>query len=149
LRDPTSKEERLIISVILLRDLLGAGIKDSIIVLEDTLDRFKSESLKARTRGIIEKLRANGNYLLATSRSNLREFLGKDQVVEIVHRLSGEKIINEEFSDFNTTVPVQTLQRIIGFLPRGYAVNSRYEGSDGQMRPTSAFRVEVLKFESV
>ena len=149
LRDPTSKEERLIISVILLRDLLGAGIKDSFIVTEDTLDRLKSESLKARTRGIIEKLRANGNYFIATSRSNLREFFGKDRVVEIVHRLSGEKIINEEFSDFNTNVPVQTLQRIIGFLPRGYAVNSRYEGSDGQMRPTSAFRVEVLKFESV
>jgi Helicase HerA, central domain len=149
LRDPTSKEERLIISVILLRDLALTGIADSIIVLEDTLDRFKSQSLKIETKGLVEKLRASGNFFIATSRSNLREFLGRDQGgIEIVHRLSGEKIINEEFAHFNSNVAVQTLQRIIGFLPRGYAVNSRYTAPDGQTRQTSAFKVETLKFES-
>jgi len=148
LRDPTTKEERLIISVILLRDLVKIGVKDSIIVLEDTLDRFKSESLKMETKGVVEKLRASGNYFIATSRSNLREFLGRDQTIEIVHRLSGEKIINEEFAQFNSNVSAQTLQRIIGFLPRGYAVNSRYATPDGQTIQTSAFKVETLKFES-
>ncbi|MDA4131078.1 MAG: ATP-binding protein [Thaumarchaeota archaeon] len=146
LREATTKEERLMISVILLQALLRLAVKNSIVVLEDTLDRFKSESLKARTVGIVQKLRANGNYFIATSRSNLREFLGKDHGIELVHRLSGEKIINEEFSQFNSNIPIQTLQKIVGFLPRGYVINSRYSTSQGEVRPTAAIKVEVLKF---
>ena len=36
-------------------------MKDSIIVVEDTLDRFKSSSLKSRAIEIVKKLGENGN----------------------------------------------------------------------------------------
>ena len=41
LKDPTTKEERQMLSVFLLRDLALSGMKGSIIVIEDVLDRFK------------------------------------------------------------------------------------------------------------
>ncbi len=144
LKDPTSKEERQMLSILLLRDLAATGIKNSIIVIEDVLDRFKVESLKSRTMQIIQKLRANGNYLIVTSRSRCREFLATD-CTELVHRLSGEKVITEEFSEFKTDIPIQTLTKIIGFLPRGYLITSRVKSTSGYGR-NSAVKVEQMQF---
>ena len=144
LRDPTTREERQIISVILLRELVDSAIRDSIVVVEDALDRFKSDSLRARTVELTRKLIANGNCVIATSRSTVREFLG-DNVIEVVHRLSGEKIVSEELAKFESDVPAQTLQRIVTFLPRGYVFTSRYSIPGGSVR-TASVRVEPLTF---
>lgn len=146
LKDPTNKEERQLISVILLRDLLSLGVKDSIIVVEDALDRFKSDSLKAKTKQIVDSLRSNGNTIISTSRSNVREFLGKE-CLELVHRLSGEKVINEEFSEFRSDVPTSVLAKIIGMLPRGYLVTSKI-GNLGNGGKSAAVRVEPLQFST-
>lgn len=144
LKDPTTREERQVISAILLRELVDYSAKDSAIVIEDMLDRFKSDSLKARTIELITKLIANGNVIIATSRGSVREFLG-DNVVEVVHRLSGEKIIADELarleSDFTTTM----LQKVIPFLPRGYVITSRYAVPRGAVR-SAAVLVEPLTF---
>jgi len=148
LKDPTTREERQLISVILLRDFLDSGMKDSIIVVEDTLDRFKSSSLKSRAIEIVKKLGENGNCVLATSRSSVREFLGSGSIIEIVHRLSGEKIINEELGQFKSDVPTQTLMRIIAFLPRGYVITSSYTDSNGESVRTAAVKVEPLTFSN-
>jgi len=144
LKDPTTREERQIISVILLRELLNSVVKDSIIVIEDALDRFKSDSLKARTVELVRKLIANGNNIITTSRSGVREFLGSN-VVEIVHRLSGEKIIGEELATFESDVSPVTLQKVVPFLPRGYVITSKYGVQGGVVR-TAAVRVEPLTF---
>ncbi|HYB03205.1 MAG TPA: DUF87 domain-containing protein [Nitrososphaerales archaeon] len=144
LRDPTTREERQIISVILLREILNASLKDSVVVVEDTLDRFKSDSLRTRTIELVKKLLANGNVMVATSRSSVSEFLSEN-VVEIVHRLSGEKIINEELAKFESDIPSATLQKIVPFLPRGYAITSKYAASGGTVR-SAGIRVEPLTF---
>ncbi len=144
LKDPTTKEERQMLSVPLLRDLAVSGINGSIIVIEDVLDRFKVESLKSRTIQIIQKLRANGNKLIVTSKSRSREFLSSD-CIELVHRLSGEKVITEEFSEFNTDLPTEVLARIIGFLPRGCLITSRIK-SDSDSGRTAAVKVEQMQF---
>lgn len=144
LKDPTTKEERQMLSVLLLRDLVASGIKDSTIVIEDVLDRFKVESLKSRTMQMIQKLRANRNRLLITSRSRVREFLGTD-CIELVHRLSGEKVITEEFSEFNTDLSIQSLIRIVGFIPRGYLITSKIKTRDISGH-TSTVKVEPLQF---
>jgi energy-coupling factor transporter ATP-binding protein EcfA2 len=144
LKDPTTKEERQMLSVLLLRDLAASGIKNSIIVIEDVLDRFKVPSMKSRTMQIIQKLRANGNKLLITSRSRTREFLDVE-FIELVHRLSGEKVINEEFFEFNTNLSREVLMRIIGFLPRGYLITSRIK-SRGDPGHTMAVKVEPMQF---
>ena len=144
LKDPTTKEERQMLSVLLLRDLAASGIKNTIIVVEDVLDRFKVESLKSRTLQIIQKLRANGNRFVITSRSCSREFLGMD-CIELVHRLSGEKAIAEEFSEFNTDVPTQSLVRVVAFLPRGYLITSRIK-SGSNTGHTAVVKVEQMQF---
>lgn len=144
LKDPTNREERQLISVLLLRDLALAGLKDSVIVLEDTLDRFKVESLKSRTLQIIEKLHEEGNSFLVTSRSQTRDFLETD-CIELVHRLSGEKVINEELSEFKTDISKDLLTRIIGFMPRGYLITSRVRSND-ESDQTSAVKVEPMQF---
>jgi Helicase HerA, central domain len=144
LKDPTTKEERQMLSVLLLRDLALSGIKGSIIVIEDVLDRFKVESLKSRTLLIIQKLRANGNKIIITSKSRSREFLAAD-CIELVHRLSGEKVITEEFSEFNTDLSTEVLARIIGFLPRGCLITSGIK-SDGDSGRTAAVKVEQMQF---
>jgi len=148
LKDPTTREERQLISVILLRDFLDSGMKDSIIVVEDTLDRFKSSSLKSRAVEIVKKLGENGNCVLATSRSSVREFLGGGGIIEIVHRLSGEKIINDELGQFKSDISTQTLLRIIAFLPRGYVITSSYADSKGESVRTAAVKVEPLTFSN-
>ena len=140
LKDPTTREDRQIISVILLRELADSSVKDSILIFEDALDRFKSESLKNRTVELVRKLATDGNAVIVTSRSNVREFLGTN-VIEVVHRLSGEKVINEELAEFDSDVPKQTLQKVISFLPRGYAITSR----SGAIR-TAGVKVEPLTF---
>ncbi|MGI0090478.1 MAG: helicase HerA domain-containing protein, partial [Nitrososphaerales archaeon] len=147
LKDPTSKEERQMISVLLLRDMVSAEIRDSIIVIEDVLDKFKNESLKLRATRMIQVLRANGNTIIATSRSQLREFLGKDRI-EFVHRLSGEKVVVEELSGFNSDVSTQILMRIIGFFPRGYLISSKISEPDGLNIPTAVVHVDQLQFVS-
>ena len=144
LKDPTTREERQLISVLLLRDLAMTGLKNSVIVLEDTLDRFKIESLKSRTLQIIKKLHEDGNRFLVTSRSRTREFL-EANCIELVHRLSGEKVINDELSEFKTDVSKDLLTRMIGFMPRGYLITSQL-GSDQESKKTSAVKVEPMQF---
>ena len=146
LKDPTNKEERQLISVVLLRDLLASGVKDSTIVVEDVLDRFKSDSLRARVSQIVQSLRSNGNIIIATSRGQVREFLGKD-CLELIHRLSGEKVMNEEFQEFNSDRETTALSRIVGFLPRGYVVTSRI-GKSVEGGKTVAVRIEPLQFST-
>ncbi|MHB2035627.1 MAG: helicase HerA domain-containing protein [Nitrososphaerales archaeon] len=146
LKDPTTKEERQMLSVLLLRDLAASGIKNSMIVIEDVLDRFKVESLKSRTLQIVQKIRENGNQFVITSRSRCREFLGKD-CIELVHRLSGEKAISEEFSEFNSNISTQILVRIIAFLPRGYLITSRIK-SESNAGVTEIVKVEQIQFVS-
>ncbi|MHB1867408.1 MAG: helicase HerA domain-containing protein [Nitrososphaerales archaeon] len=146
LKDPTTKEERQMLSVLLLRDLAASGIKNSMIVIEDVLDRFKVESLKSRTLQIVQKIRENGNQFVITSRSRCREFLGKD-CIELVHRLSGEKAISEEFSEFNSNISTQILVRIIAFLPRGYLITSRIK-SESNAGVTAIVKVEQIQFVS-
>ena len=122
-------------------------MKDSIIVVEDTLDRFKSSSLKSRAIEIVKRLRENGNCVFATSRSSVREFLGAS-IIEIVHRLSGEKIINEELGQFRSNIPSQTLLKIVAFLPRGYVITSSYADSNGETVLSAAVKVEPLTFSN-
>ena len=144
LRDATTKEEIQVISVLLIRDLLEKHITDSVIVIEDVLDRFKAESLKSRVVQMIQKLRSNGNKLIITSRGPAREFL-QPHPVELLHRLSGEKVISESFSEFDTDVPKQSLAKVIGFLPRGYLFASKMKFPSGT-KGTSAVKVEQLEF---
>ncbi len=144
LRDPTTREERQVISVIVLRELLNASVKDAIIVIEDTLDRFKSESLKSRTIELVKKLLVNGNTIIATSRSTVRDFLSEN-IVEVLHRLSGEKIITEELANFESDIPILTLQKIVPFLARGYVITSRYSIAGGDIR-SAGVRIEPLTF---
>ena len=145
LRDPTTKEERQIIASLILRDLLSSGVRDSLIVVEDMLDRFKSESLKQRIVQTVSKLRANRNSFVVTSRGQVREFLGSD-AVEFVHRLSGEKTINEEISGFKTEIQSQILARAVVSLPRGYLITSTISEPSGQRTPSSVVKVEPLQF---
>ncbi len=145
LKDPTTREERQIISVILLRELLDSSTRDSTIVIEDALDRFKSDSLKARTIELVRTLLTNGDSVVATSRSSVREFLG-DNIVQVVHRLSGEKIIGEELAAFESDVQASTLQKLVSFLPRGYAITSKYGVPGGGLVRTAAVKVEPLTF---
>lgn len=145
LRDPTTREERQLISVILLQQLAtGPNVTDSIIVVEDALDRFKSDSLKAKTVELVRNLVENGNIFIATSRSTVKEFF-PDNRIEIVHRLSGEKVIADELATLQSDVPTTMLQRIVSFLPRGYVITSRYRGIDDSVR-TAGVRVEPLTF---
>jgi hypothetical protein len=145
LRDPTTREEKQLASFIVLRTLSNANIQGALIVLEDALDRFKSESLKQRTVKIVENLRANGNSFIVTTRSQIRDIVGKE-TVELVHRLSGEKAISEEFAGFWTDVPVQNLVRIVSFLPRGYVLTSKVKEPDGEVSSSAAVRIEPLQF---
>jgi hypothetical protein len=145
LRDPATKEEKQLVSFLMLRSLSNSGTKGALIVLEDLLDRFKSENLRQRTVRIIEDLKANGNSFVATTRSQIREVVGK-QAIEFVHRLSGEKTINEEFAEFSTDVPLHNLVRIVGLLPRGHVVSSRITEPTGEVTPSAAVRVELLQF---
>lgn len=142
LRDPTTKEERQVISSILLRELaLNSQVRDSIIVVEDALDRFKSESLKTKTKGFVQNLISNGNSVVATSRSTVRDFL-PENLVQILHRLSGEKVIADELAAFDSDVPSSAVQRVVSFLPRGYVITSKYASS----AKSAAVRVEPLAF---
>jgi energy-coupling factor transporter ATP-binding protein EcfA2 len=146
LRDPTTKEERQMLTVLLLRELLIKGVSGSVIIVEDELDRFKVNSLKSRTVAIAQKLRENGNSLIITSRSQGRDFLGADPV-ELLHRLSGEKVISDEFSGFVSDASKQTLARVISFLPRGWLITSRIKVGNVTNR-TTAVQVDQLQFES-
>jgi energy-coupling factor transporter ATP-binding protein EcfA2 len=146
LKDPTTKEEREMLTILLLRELSVKGVSGSLIVVEDELDRFKVNSLKSRTVAITQKLRANGNGLIITSRSQVREFLGTEPI-ELLHRLSGEKVISEEFSGFDSDASKQTLARIISYLPRGYLITSRVKIGNVTNRSTAA-RVNQLQFET-
>ena len=93
---------------------------------------------------IVQKLRANGNRFIITSKSRSREFLAAE-CMELVHRLSGEKVITEEFSEFNTDLSTEVLARIIGFLPRGCLITSRIK-SDNDPGRTAAVKVEQMQF---
>jgi hypothetical protein len=145
LRDPTTREEKQLVSFLALRALSSANTQGALIVLEDVLDRFKSENLRKRTVKIFEALIANGNSFIVTTRSQIRDIVGK-QAIELVHRLSGEKTINEEFAGFSTDAAVQNLTRIVAFLPRGYVLTSSIKESNGQVSPTTAVRIEPLQF---
>jgi hypothetical protein len=144
LRDATTKEERQMLALLLLHELAARKVTNSTIVVEDILDRFRVESLKSRTVQTIQKLRANGNTFVITSRGQSREFLAHEPI-ELFHRLSGEKVISEAFSDFDTDASRETLARVIGFLPRGFLITSRIKYA-GEARPTAAVRVDPVQF---
>ncbi|MHB8567137.1 MAG: helicase HerA domain-containing protein [Nitrososphaerales archaeon] len=144
LRDPTTKEERGMISVLVLRELLEMGTTNTTIVLEDTLDRFKSESLKRKVAEIIAKLKESGNTFIATARGSVREYVGID-CMEIVHRLSGEKAISEELQGFATDLSAKSLASAISLFPRGYAITSRLKAGESTY-PSCAVRIDPLQF---
>ncbi|MGI0078991.1 MAG: hypothetical protein ACRECH_05150, partial [Nitrososphaerales archaeon] len=148
LRDPTTKEERLLLSVLVLKALETKKVKGAIIVLEDVLDRFKSDSLRKDCLEIVTRLKDNANSIIATSRSQVRDFVGAD-CLEIVHRLSGEKTINDEISGFKISQTVRSLGGLIAMLPRGYALFSETRDGEGQIIKSAAVRVETLQFASV
>jgi hypothetical protein len=151
LRDPTTREERLIVSVLILKHLLDSNAQFSIIVLEDVLDRFKSESLRKKVVHYVSRLREKGNTIIATSRSQIRDFVGGGSL-EILHRLSGEKVINEEISGFKMTYQIKNLAIIVTFLPRGYAFTSSMVAREGNAQsknvPSAAIKVEPLQFST-
>ncbi len=146
LKDPTTREERAITSVLLLKSLTSSGIMNSVIVVEDVLDRFKSESLRRKSLEITSKLRSMGNTFIATSRSQIRDFVG-NRCLEILHRLSGEKVVNEELAEFGSGAILKNLETSIGFLPRGYAITSQVV-EEGKAMPPQAIRVEQLQFST-
>jgi hypothetical protein len=143
LKDPTTKEERVVASFLLLKFLESVPTGgSSILVVEDSLDRFKSGNLRKRCLSIVSSLKErNKNSIVATSKSQVRDFVGNG-CIEIVHRLSGEKVINEELSGFNSGVSISYLQNLVGFFPRGYALVSRV----GDGVPASAVKVEPVQF---
>jgi hypothetical protein len=145
LRDPTSREERLIASVLILKILLDSNVDSAIIVIEDALDRFKSDNLRNKVLHYALKLREKGNTIIATSRSQVRDFVG-DNSLEILHRLSGEKIVNEELSGFKLTKPIRNLSIVVTFLPRGYALTSAIPS---EKISSAAIKVEPLQFSTV
>lgn len=142
LKDPTTKEERSMLAALLLREFIDCEVSNSTIVVEDVLDRFRVPSLRGRVIEMIQELKNRGNRLIITSKSVCREFLGHDRI-ELVHRLSGEKTITDEFSQFYTNVPTYQLTRIIGFIPRGYLITSKW----GE-RETEAVLVDRLEYGS-
>lgn len=151
LRDPTTREERLIASVLILKYLLDSNVQFSIVVLEDVLDRFKSESLRKKVVHYVSRLREKGNTIIATSRSQIRDFVGGGSL-EILHRLSGEKVVAEEISGFKTTQQIKNLAIIVTFLPRGYAFTSSIVAREGASQsknvPSAAIKVEPLQFST-
>jgi hypothetical protein len=151
LRDPTTREERLIASILLMKRLLDSDVQSSIVVLEDILDRFKSENLRKKVVHYVSRLHEKGNTIVATARSQIREFVGGGSL-EIMHRLSGEKVVAEELSGFKLTNPIRNLGVLVTFLPRGYAFTSsvvtRSEGGEARTVPSSAVRVEPLQFST-
>lgn len=145
LRDPTTREERLLLSVLILKSLEESKVNDAIIVLEDVLDRFKGDSLRKSCLKIISNLRVNGNTIIATSRTQIREFVGSN-CLEIVHRLSGEKAVNDEVSGLKISQHLSGLKVAISNLPRGYVIISETVDSKGQTTMSSAVRIEPLQF---
>jgi energy-coupling factor transporter ATP-binding protein EcfA2 len=144
LKDLTTREEREICSLLLLKFFQNLKLRNSVIVLEDSLDRFKSESLKRKCHEILESLKGGGNSILATSRSQIREFLGSD-CLEILQRLSGEKVIRDELAGFRSGLSPRYLENIVSFIPRGYALTSRYD-ENGRTIPASAVKIEPVQF---
>ncbi len=147
LRDPTTKEERLLASVLILKYLVEADLRSAIVVLEDLLDRFKSENLRNKVKQYAMNLRQKGCTIVATSRSQIRDFVG-DSALEILHRLSGEKVVAEELSGFKTSRPIKNFPVIVTFLPRGYAFASSMTTTQGEKIPTSALKIEPLQFST-
>ncbi len=149
LKDPTTKEERLIASVLLMKMLLDLDVQSSIVVLEDVLDRFKSDSLRKKVVHYVSRLHEKGNRIVATARSQIREFVGGGSL-EILHRLSGEKVVSEELAGFKMTNSIRNLGVLVTFLPRGYAFTSSVETRSGEARtvPSAAVRVEPLQFST-
>jgi hypothetical protein len=145
LRDPTTKEERLLVSILLLKVLETRRIQGAIIVVEDMLDRFKSENLRRKCVNLVSKLRGNGNSIVATARTQIREFLSPE-CPEIVHRLSGEKTIASEISSLKFVEPVRGLGEVIAMLPRGWALASASRDEKGRTTPSAAVRVEPVQF---
>ena len=148
LRDPTTKEERLLLSVLVLKALEAKKVQGAIVVLEDVLDRFKSESMRKSCLEIVSKLKDNANTIIATSRSQVRDFVGEN-CLEIVHRLSGEKTINDEISGFKISETVRGLKGLIAMLPRGYALVSETRDEKEQIVRSTAVRVEPLQYTNV
>lgn len=143
LKDPTSKEERLLLATLILRYLAELGVRNSIIVIDDVLDKFKVQSLKLKVIEMIQHLRSGGNRLIVTSRTECREFLA-DERIELVHRLSGEKIIADTLSGLSANAQVSLLSRVVTLLPRGYAIASRLGG-----KQIEAVSVERLDFNEI
>ena len=151
LRDPTTREERLIASVLILKKLLDSNLQSSIIVLEDILDRFKSDNLRKKIVHYVSRLHEKGNTIIATSRSQIRDFVGGGSL-EILHRLSGEKVIADELGGFKLTQQIKNLALLVTSLPRGYAFTSaivaQEGGSESRNVPSAAVKIEPLQFST-
>ena len=140
LKDPTSKEERLFLATLLIWKITTLNVKDSIIVIEDVMDRFKVESLRLKMVSMFRQLKARGNRLIITSRSECRDLLGEEKI-ELVHRLSGEKTIADQLSEYDTNIPAEVLTRMVSLMPRGYVITSRLAG-----RQSEAVAVDSMDF---
>ena len=129
--------------MLILREMVKRGVGDSVIVLEDVLDRFKSQGLRRIVAGMISELKERKNTFVITTRTQVRDLLGPDSI-EILHRLSGEKAVSEEIAGFKTDLASKTVASVVGFLPRGYAIASKTP----RQSFSSALRVEPLQFGS-
>jgi hypothetical protein len=151
LRDPTTREERLIASVLILKNLLDFNLQSSIIVLEDILDRFKSDNLRKKIIRYVSRLHERGNSIITTSRSQIRDFVGGGSL-EILHRLSGEKVIADVLGGFKVTQSTKNLALLVASLPRGYAFTSAIVAREGESEdrnvPSAAVKIEPLQFST-
>lgn len=144
LRDPTTKEERLILSMLALHEFNRGGLSGAVIVLEDVLDRIRSESMRRDVVKTISELKAKGNSFIVTARGAVREYIGTN-CIELLHRLSGEKAVNDELKGFSNDSPLRNLSFVIGFLPRGFLVTSSFT-FNGSKESSAVVKVEALLF---
>jgi hypothetical protein len=144
LRDPTTKEERLILSILALHEFNKSGLSGAVIVLEDVLDRIRAEPMRRDVIKAISELKSKGNSFVVTARGQVREYVGSN-CIELLHRLSGEKAMNEELSGFSNDLQIRNLNLVVGFLPRGFLITSNFSFS-GSTEPSAVVKVEPLQF---
>ena len=144
LRDPTTKEERLILSILSLHEFNRVGLSGAVIVLEDVLDRIRSASMKRDVLKAISELKAKGNSFVVTARGAVRDYVGTN-CIELLHRLSGEKAVNDELSGFSNDSPIRNLSFVVGFLPRGFLISSSF-AFNGSKESSAVVKVEPLQF---
>jgi hypothetical protein len=125
LRSPTSREEREIASVLLLKRLVSSSVTERLLVLEDILDRLKSPNLQRDVTAILQKLRETKNTFVLSGRTSLRMFAAGSRPIEVVHRLAGQQAIEQEIQGLNVQYSKNMLKNQISFFPRGYCLVAR------------------------